>query len=367
MITLISLFIVFLLLLQDLLLWIFLKFNFKDHTKEIIESDWPKISVLVPARNEAQFLPKCLRALENLHYPPDKIQFILGNDQSTDQTENIIRSWVGNSHNRILVNIHPQENARMNGKANALVQMIKRADGDLLLFTDADCEVNPEWAREMVRAFTPERGMVIGISRVKGKSIWERWQGMDWWLTLSMVKVASDLGKSLTGVGNNMLVSKEAYVKVGGFESFPFSVTEDFELGRAVWAKGYRPVHQVSPYSLGLTKAEKSGLDLLRQRKRWTQGAMGLPWFWKLALVLQLVFFPAIIYLVFQNLTIGLLVWAVKIFLQMNLMQYYAQKTKTRLAFFPLLFFEVYYAVISWSTIVYYFWPSKIKWKERNY
>ncbi|MDN3668186.1 glycosyltransferase [Echinicola jeungdonensis] len=367
MISLISIFLVFLLLIQDLLLWILLKYHFQDYSKPIEEGSWPRISVLIPARNEAQYLPQCLKALEKLRYPPEKIEFIIGNDESTDQTEAIIKAWAGKEHNRVYVNVSPQKGNLMNGKANALVQLIQVAEGELFLFTDADCEVNPEWAREMVRAFTPEKGMVIGISRVKAKSFWERWQGMDWWLTLSMVKVASDLGQSLTGVGNNMLVSKEAYNSVGGFEALPFSVTEDFELGRAIWAKGYRPVHQVSLLSLALTKAENNVLDLLRQRKRWTQGAMGLPWFWKMALVMQLLFFPAIIYLVFQNFTFGLLLWAIKIFLQMNLMQYYAQKTKTRLPFIPLLFFEVYYAVISWSTIVYYFWPSKIKWKERNY
>ena len=131
-----------------------------------------------------------------------------------------------------------------------------------------------------------------------------------------MIKCTSDLAHSVTAMGNNMLVGKEAYSAVGGFENIPFSVTEDFALAHALIGKGYKPVHQVSHRSLVMTKAEKNLFELMKQRKRWMKGAMSLPWYWILLLALQCGFFPAIIYLLIYNPFLSTGVWLGKVTIQ---------------------------------------------------
>jgi len=171
----------------------------------------------------------------------------------------------------------------------------------------------------------------------------------------------------VTAMGNNMLVGRSAYLEVGGFENLPFSVTEDFALAQSLIKKGFRPINQVSSRSLVMTKGERNLSDLLKQRKRWMKGAMSLPWYWILLLGLQCGFFPAIIYLFAYNLNWAIGVWLIKIFLQSLFIKGFAARAGIHVAHLQLFLFEFYYLMTSWCTIVYYFWPSSIYWKERQY
>jgi len=208
---------------------------------------------------------------------------------------------------------------------------------------------------------------VTGITSVRTGGFFSSMQSMDWWLTLGMVKVLSDLQTSVTSMGNNMLLSKEAYQAIGGFEALPFSVTEDFEIAKAVTGTGRKAVHQVSPASFVATNGAESFRGLLKQRKRWMKGAMGLSFFWKLLLALQVLFFPAILLLFWIGGWWALPVWAVKVWIQGFLVYYFAGKAGVNVPWKQLAVFEFYYLFISWSTIVYYFWPAKIEWKGRAY
>jgi cellulose synthase/poly-beta-1,6-N-acetylglucosamine synthase-like glycosyltransferase len=365
--TVINLAVVGLLILQDLLLWLIGKYGFIDHARHRDLKEWPKVSILIPARNEEIHLPACLQSLESLEYPEDKLQFIIGDDQSTDTTPFIIKEWTAKMGNRLMVVVDGSGRKTLNGKAHTLNQMTSLADGELLLFTDADCTVNAGWVKEMVRAYRPSFGLVTGITAVKANTVFSWMQSLDWWATLGMVKAISDLGHNVTAMGNNMLVSKQAYTEVGGFDKVASSVTEDLALAQALTKKGYRPAQQVSAGALVMTKSEKNFSDLLRQRKRWMRGAMSLPWYWKLLLGMQCGFFIAIILLLFYNIWWAIGLWLGKIIVQSLFIKGISAKAGLGIWGFYLFLFEFYYLIVSWCTIVYYFWPSSINWKERHY
>ena len=360
--------ILFSVILQDFLLYIGLIFNFKNHNPSDIDIEYPQISIFVPARNEAEYLPFCLESLSHIDYPSDKIEFIIGNDDSNDATEEIINNWTSRAQNRKLLNISPQISMRMNGKANALSQMIAVAKGDYFLFTDADCSVPHRWALEMAgSAIHSNSDLVTGITKVLPKNWFASMQGLDWWLTLGMVKIGSDLGYSITSMGNNMLISRKAYEAIGGFEGLPLSVTEDFEIAKAVNNKKLKAIHQISRDNLIETHAQLNFHNLLVQRKRWLKGAMGLPFLWKFMLGLQVIYFPAIIIFMCFNPGLGLALWIAKILTQALFIKDFARPTGTIILPFYLITFELYYLFVSWSTLVYYFWPVNIKWKGRHY
>lgn len=364
-----SFFIVVLLLIQDAILLILLNINFKNYGEEkIIGEGWPSISILIPSRNEEKNLPQTLVSLGQLIYPKDKIQIILGNDNSGDNTGEILQSWCAQNPLALYVEIEESKNIKMNGKANALNQMAKFATGEVLLFTDADCQVPSFWAMRMTQAWVSTRsGIITGITMVGGSRFFDKMQALDWWLTLGMVKVVGDLGFSVTSMGNNMLVSREAYEAVGGFEGIPFSLTEDFELAKQVNKKGFNNIHEVAVENLIQTKAQVGYWKLLSQRKRWMHGAMELPTIWMLILGLQAIFFPAILGLVILRPFEGIILWFFKLLIQGFFIYRFASKTRVHLKILDFLFFEIYYLITAWSTIVYYFWPSKTDWKGRKY
>ncbi|MCS4435957.1 glycosyltransferase [Aquiflexum gelatinilyticum] len=359
--------VVFLLLLQDFLLVALLQMNFEKYD-EAQKPDFPKVSVLIPCRNEAQNLPRCLDSIEKLDYPKDSIQFVFGNDRSTDGTADILQKWVNVHPNSIMVEITEGDQKRRNGKANALSQMDKVAVGEFFLFTDADCAVSPQWINSMLLAQkSTGSGIVTGITHIGSDLLFGKMQAFDWWLSLGMVKVINDLGISVTSMGNNMLITKEAYDSVGGFEGIPFSLTEDFEMGKAIEKNGYKAIHHVSGENLVETLPQQNLKGLLGQRKRWMYGAMKLPLYWRAVLAMQVLFFPAIIFLCFLQPFEGVNVWLVKVAIQSLFIYRFAFKTDQKLRISTLFLFEIYYLFTSWSTIVYYFWPSKTDWKGRKY
>ncbi|MEX0883959.1 MAG: glycosyltransferase, partial [Cyclobacteriaceae bacterium] len=170
-----------------------------------------------------------------------------------------------------------------------------------------------------------------------------------------------------TAMGNNMVVDKNAYNKVGGFENISHHVTEDLALSRAIFRAGYRPIIHVSPGCLVKTLPEPGFMRLLQQRKRWMKGAFLLPWYWRLILGLQVAFYAAIVIFVIYFPVSGLLFWCAKMVFQSLFLREIAGKTETKLPILRLLCFEIYNWIVSWATVIYYFWPSGIQWKNRMY
>ncbi|WP_194776180.1 glycosyltransferase [Pararhodonellum marinum] len=358
---------VVLLWMQDMALFGLLQSNFKNHVEKSPQVALPLVSILVPSRDEAEVIKPLLASLAQIDYPQSKLEFIMGDDNSQDETGAILEAWCQLAPNRHFTTIHPSLQAKVNGKAHALAQLVRKARGEVFLFTDADCEVNPLWAKEMVRCLKPGTGLVTGTTKVRGNTWFTKMQALDWWMTLGIIKVTVDLGFHLTSMGNNMLVTREAYDKTGGFDLIPFSLTEDLEMAKAVAGAGFTIRQQVSPESLIETLGKESMRELLQQRKRWMHGAMSLPFIWKFLLFLQVMFFPAILFLISQLPLWGMGLWLGKVVMQGVFLSVFAAKTETKIPKMELITFDLYYLIVSWSTILYYFWPGKTTWKGRAY
>ena len=203
------------------------------------EQSYRRVSILIAARNEQETILACLRAVSQLHYPVDSIDVLIGNDQSTDQTAAVVTEFVRDKPTFRLVNITESVNG-LSGKANVLAQLARQAKGEYLFFTDADTQVPPDWLTEILRAFTGNTGVVTGVTLPEGVSFFDKLQTLDWLYNLTLTHLVSSVGIPITAMGNNMAVSRSAYKAVGGYESLPFSVTEDYVLFRAILAKGVR-------------------------------------------------------------------------------------------------------------------------------
>ncbi|GAA0880534.1 glycosyltransferase [Algoriphagus jejuensis] len=356
-----------LLIVQYLLLLTLMKVNWKQVSNS--PTFLPKVSILVAARNEEESLPRLLKSIGQLDYPADLLEILIADDQSSDQTASLVADWASDFPNRRLISIgsHQVGRYQTNGKANALAIIAKEASGEFFFFTDADCEVPTSWIKDGVGSFEGEIGMVIGITQVKGVGFFAKMQELEWWNTLGIVKVVTDLNLPTTGLGNNMVISSVAYLACGGFESLRQSVTEDLEISRSVRSAGYRLCHQVTEGFLVKTKAEKDLKSLLDQRKRWVTGAVTLSIPWKILLGLQFLFFPFVIALTIFHWQLGLLVWGLKVLFQSGFLRIFAGKARQKIGLFSLLFFDFYQIVGFSLTILYYFWPSKVQWKSRSY
>ncbi len=256
----------------------------------------PKVSVVVPARNEEHNIARCLDSIFACQYPDFEV--IVVNDRSTDGTEKVLEALQRRYGGRLRIFHRRQEpqKASLQGKAGALHMGVEHAQGEILLFTDADCVVPPTWVQAMVAPFSREGiGFVAGFVLVEGRRFFHRLQAAEWLLLSAAGSAGIGWGKALGCFGNNIAVRARAYWDTGGYERIPFSVTEDLALQQAVHASGWQMHYCYAPEAVVQTLPVPTVGDRLRQLQRWGQGGRRLGLWAVIFVVTTVLFFSALV------------------------------------------------------------------------
>ncbi|MFA6234713.1 MAG: glycosyltransferase [Bacteroidota bacterium] len=238
-------------------------------------SSLPSVSVLVAARNEEENLDRCLESLAALHYRGE-MEIIVIDDNSTDSTPEIIDSWI----DRIpqLQPMHSEGQVHgLRGKANAIAQAIESSKGEIILTTDADCMVPPDWVEETVKRYDDRTGCVCGYTFIKNHSVFSGMQALDWAYLLTIASAGVGWGYALSAVGNNMSFRRRAYDDVGGYHGVGFSVTEDFALFKAIAYKTDWIIrYPANPAAVVWSEPCADLQELYRQKRRWGRGGLDI-------------------------------------------------------------------------------------------
>ncbi len=194
------------------------------------------VSIIVPARNEEAGLTACLESLVSqtgVHF-----EIIVVDDGSTDRTVEIAQSF---SAARV---IHPGPiPLNWTGKNNAVSAGAQQAQGEWLLFTDADTVHLPgSLARALIEADRQGASLLSYSPEQEVHGFWEKaimpviFAELD--VTYSPSQVSDPRSQSAAANGQYILISREAYDAVGGHAAIATSLLEDVELARAVKAPG---------------------------------------------------------------------------------------------------------------------------------
>jgi chlorobactene glucosyltransferase len=205
--------------------------------------NYPSVSILVPARDEEKRISNCIRSLLGQDYP--SFEVIVLNDQSSDDTAGILQR-IGIDYPRLKVLAGSSPPDGFTGKNWACAQLAQHAQGELLLFTDADTIFLPQALKEIVRAMLGEQAdLITGYPRQLIESWGERllvpfflWAVLCFtplWLAYRL-KVPS----LSTAVGQMMLFKHDAYQKVGGHAALGAVIVEDIALVRNIKRAGLR-------------------------------------------------------------------------------------------------------------------------------
>lgn len=340
----------------------------------VIDPDWrvppqqvlPTISILIAARNEEVNILDCLRAISQLDYSSECVDVLIGNDQSTDATNSIVGDFIRDKPDFRLYNIHEQP-TNLRGKANVLAQLAKQATGQLLFFTDADTQVPPGWLIEMSRQCTGNVGIVTGVTLPEGPKLFHKLQTIDWLYNLTLTHLVSSMGVPVTAMGNNMAVSRTAYEAVGGYESLPFSVVEDYTLFRAIIGKGYAFKNLLNEQVLARTKPVDTLRDFLHQRKRWMRGATALPAWMVISLYGQYLAGPLLLLIGFFLPVLAIALYLARLFIQTLIISFGISRLRQTHLWPYALLFDLYQLLIGPLSIVFYLLPMPIDWKGREY
>ena len=337
-------------------------------------SEQPFISILVPARDEEESILSCLESLSHLTYPRELTEVIVLNDRSGDRTGEIITRFCKDYPHFKYVEIS-EDKDQLSGKMNVLAQGIDRAQGAIILVTDADCQVTPEWAEALVAHFTPDTGMVGGITMLENPSgnngLFARLQALDWLFLQGIASGMTGAGRPVSILGNNFAFRRTAYDETGGFSKIRFSLTEDMVLMQAISKLGrWQIKYPLYLNTLLYSRPASSLKELYHQRLRWLSGGISGPltgWFLMTTAFLTHLF---LIICLSTGIPIHLCLGAMIAVLCADLFLIViplARRLKRSFIIKFFLFFEIYYFLYSTLLAFLIFLPQKVSWKKRRY
>jgi len=284
----------------------------------------PKVSIILPARNEEKFIGRCLESFVKQDYT--NYEIITVDDSSDDNTWNIIEKYAKNSEKVVSVKAATKPDGWM-GKNWACMEGFKHATGDLLLFTDADTRYSEKVISLAVGHLLSEKLDVLTvIPRLLCLDNITK-------ITLPMLSTflhsrysALNVNNPKKGIGyffgSFFIIKKEIYEKIGTHEKVKHEIIEDGALGKITKESGFRlkmvrgehlldAVYSRSPHEMwnGL---ERLMVPLYHQNKSYAIGVFFAVLFILFVpvpfLIYSLIFIPANIYTSFLPLLIAAII-----------------------------------------------------------
>ena len=251
------------------------------------------LSVIIPFRNEEKNIPTLIENLRKLDYPRDRFEIILIDDHSDDSSEAMARQLTGNLSNIKIIS------AKLTGKKQAIAQGIEESIGDIIVTTDADCELPTKWLKSVNSQFQNRTlRMLIGPVKIKSDdTFFSILQSMEFSSLLGSAAATLNLGFPTMCNGANLSYTKESFYEVNGFqgnEHIP-SGDDEFLMRRVVKKFGVKSLKFLNDTGAVVsTNSQTSIRDLLTQRIRWAgKWSQNSNWFTKL-LAVFILFFQAL-------------------------------------------------------------------------
>jgi cellulose synthase/poly-beta-1,6-N-acetylglucosamine synthase-like glycosyltransferase len=243
--------------------------SFKDEKLE----EYPFVSILVPAHNEGKVIQKTVESLLLLDYPIDKMELIVINDNSSDDSETILESIKNRykKYNFTIINTDNMTGGK--GKSNALNIGYQEAKGDYIAIYDADNTPQKTALRYLIQTIVKDDrlGAVIGKFRTrnKHKNILTKFINIE---TLSFQWIAQAGRKQLLGLctipGTNFVIRRSTIEKLGGWDTK--AIAEDTEISFRIYKMGQSITYV--PQSVTWEQEPETVSVWIKQRTRWVKG-----------------------------------------------------------------------------------------------
>ena len=232
-----GLLIIYVVALLYLLIWTMINSQFVFPLKKSDAKNMPRVSILIPLRNEANHVKKLIRSLKGLTYP--FLEFVLYDDESTDNTYSLLKREIGQDARFRLVKGHLMPKDWV-GKSHACMRLSEHATGDVFCFMDADVTLASSTIEKVITH--------METTKSDGCSSFPQFSYTNWLdrLVIPMMHVLVHVYLPLffanytkwtsTTAANGAFIcfTKMCYERIGGHKSVQHSLIEDIELARNV-------------------------------------------------------------------------------------------------------------------------------------
>ncbi len=329
-------------------------FKIKQSEKSSILNN---ISVIIAARNEENNIVSLIKSLINQNYPEDKYEIIVVSDRSTDKTDSILKGYSKKYKNIDYLKIEKEEK-NLIGKKNALTKGIENSNGDILLFTDADCLPGKNWVKNINQNFNEGFDAIVGYSPLvldNKRSLWvkiiftlrklER-------LSIFIVSAGSiGWNWGVTATGRNFAYKRKVFDELNGFSGIGniLSGDDDLFLQKINKSKKFKVSFAIDTDSFVSSIERKNAKEQynqeIRRASKWRFYTTTIKLFSALIFLFYLLLFVAFILAIFSLLFWEkfLLIFILKIFIDFFIVLRGAIlfKEKRLLSVFPLT--EIFY------------------------
>jgi chlorobactene glucosyltransferase len=224
-----------------------------SHSANLNPATTPRLSVIVPARNESLNIERCLASLSASTHP--NLEVVVVDDHSEDNTRQLALAHA-RSDSRVVVISPPSLPDGWFGKSWACQHGAKVATGDILLFTDADTWHHPELHARLCNALKDLDADLVSVGGAQEiRTFWEKLlQPLVFLLLLLRYGGADAVNRSRNprnkiANGQCIITTKAAYWSVGGHASVRSNVAEDMKLAQVYFAAGRKPMLELAlPY-----------------------------------------------------------------------------------------------------------------------
>ncbi|MEO9570088.1 MAG: glycosyltransferase [Polaribacter sp.] len=238
-----------------------------DEFTETIETNSTSFSVVIPFRNEAKNLPALLKSISELNYPKELVEFILIDDDSTDNSVDIISGFQNN--------IQIIKNSRISNspKKDAITTAISIAKNNWIITTDADCILPENWLKifdNFIQKTNPK--MVVAPVNYKVKNNFlEQFQLLDFMSMQGTTIGGFGIHFPFLCNGANLAYKKEEFLKLNGFKGNNNIASGDdiFLFEKFIKSDKNCVGYLKSKEAIVTTFPVKNWTDLINQRTRW--------------------------------------------------------------------------------------------------
>ena len=245
--------------------------NKKEFSKKI--KYYPKITIVIPVWNEGsangERIRKTISSLFNADYPKDKLEIIIVDDGSTDNSLKIAKEYISKG-------VRVLSNKKSLGKTLAVNKGMKFATGELVAALDADSFIMPDVLKKMIPAFNNPNVMaaIPSIKIWKPKSLLQKIQFVEFLSAVFVRHLQSQLGAVHLAPGAFTLVRKSFLDKYGRLDYK--TMVEDLELSLRIQSHNYliETIVDANVYTSGV----KTFKAFERQRLRWFIGFLMQIW-----------------------------------------------------------------------------------------
>lgn len=230
----------------------------------------PAITVVIPVRNESGNIETLLNDLSGQSYT--HFEVIVADDSSTDDTLSILQQYARSAPFSLRPLPLPNERTA-SPKKRAITQSIALATGDLIVTTDGDCRVGPEWLATIASFYEQTGAKLISgpVTFTAGQTVFDALQTVEFASLIGSGACTMALGVPTMCNGANLCYEKRVFTEVGGFAGVDHLASGDDELLMHKIAATYPAgVHFLkSPAAIVQTDAHQSWRGFYNQRKRW--------------------------------------------------------------------------------------------------